>query len=148
MRREAGFSLIEMLVALAIMALAAGLVVMTAPGPSGRLADETDALIRSLATARDLALVENRAVTVEITETGYETRIARRLGAPETRASVNWRADTTVAIGDGRLPTAVTFDSIGLTEPVRITLFRDGAKDGVILDGSGRIGRLFDDRQT
>jgi len=147
MRRDAGFSLIEMLAALAIMALAAGLVVMSIPNPSGRLADETDELIRNLVAARDLALVENRTVTVEIGETGYETRIARRLGPPETRTQVNWRPDTSVAMGDGRLPAAILFDSVGLTESAAITLFRDGRKDGVAIDASGRIGRLADDRQ-
>lgn len=148
MRRDAGFSLIEMLAALAIMALAAGLVVMSIPNPSGRLADETDELIRNLVAARDLALVENRTVTFEIGETGYETRIARRLGPAETRAQVDWRPDTSVAMDDGRLPAAILFDSVGLTEPAAITLFRNGRKDGVLIDASGRIGRLADDRQS
>ncbi len=146
MRRDAGFSLIEMLAALAIMALAAGLVAMSIPNPSGRLADETDDLIRNLVAARDLALVENRMVMVEIGETGYETRIVRRLGSPETRAQVSWRPETSVAMGDGRLPAAILFDSVGLTEPATITLFRKNRKDGVVIDGSGRIGRLADDR--
>ena len=83
MRREAGFSLIEMMVVLAIVSLAAGLVVVNAPGPSGQLANETDRLIRSLVAARDLALVENRTVMVEVTETGYATRVASRLGLDE-----------------------------------------------------------------
>jgi len=148
MRRDAGFSLIEMLAALAIMALAAGLVVMSIPNPSGRLADETDELIRNLVAARDLALVENRTVTFEIGETGYKTRIARRLGPAETRAQVDWRPDTSVAMDDGRLPAAILFDSVGLTEPAAITLFRTGSKDGVLIDASGRIGRLADDRQN
>lgn len=147
MRRDAGFSLIEMLAALAIMALAAGLVVMSLPNASGRLADETDELIRSLVAARDLALIENRTVTFEVGETGYEMRIASRLGPPETRAKVSWRADTSVAVGDGRLPAAILFDSVGLTEPAEIILFRNGLKDGVVIDASGRIGRLADDQQ-
>lgn len=146
MRRDAGFSLIEMMVALAIMSLAAGLVVMSAPSASGRLADETDQLIRSLVTARDLALIENRAVMMEITETGYQMRVVRRLGQPEVHGPVDWRPDTSVAMGDGRLPATIVFDSVGLTEPTQITLFRGSARDGVIVDSSGRIGRLADER--
>jgi general secretion pathway protein H len=144
MRREDGFSLIEMLVAVAIMSLAAGLVVMTAPGPSQQLAHETDGLIRSLVAARDLALVENRVVTVQIGEAGYETRVVRRLRGLETTGKTAWSNGTTVATADGRLPALIVFDPIGLAEPAHVTLFRERARDGVVIAGSGQIGRLND----
>jgi type II secretion system protein H len=145
MRRNAGFSLIEMLVAITIMSLAAGLVVMTAPGPSRQLAQETDALIRSLATARDLALVENRVVTVEIGDAGYETWVMRRLTGPEVTGRTAWSDGTSVATADGRLPALIVFDPVGLAEPTQVTLFREGARDGVVVAGSGKIGRLDHD---
>jgi type II secretion system protein H len=147
MKREAGFSLIEMMVALVVMSLAAGLVVMNAGAPSGRLADETDALIRNLSAARDMALVENRIVTVEIDEHGYATRVMRRIGGVETTTQVDWRKGTSVATSDGRLPALVMFDSVGLAEAAEVVLFRDGAKDGVFVATSGRIGRLSDASQ-
>jgi|LauGreSuBDMM15SN_2_FD.fasta_scaffold70650_3 general secretion pathway protein H len=142
MRREAGFSLIEMMVVLAIVSLAAGLVVVSAPGPSGQLANETDRLIRSLVAARDLALIENRNVMVEVSETGYATRVASRLGPAREVEITLWNERTTVAAGDGRLPAVVVFDPVGLAEPASFTLFNEGAKDGVAIAPSGRIGRL------
>ena len=141
MRREAGFSLIEMMVVLAIVSLAAGLVVVNAPGPSGQLANETDRLIRSLVAARDLALVENRTVMVEVTETGYATRVASRLGPAREVEMTSWNEQTTVAAGDGRLPAIIVFDP-GLAEPASFTLFNEDAKDGVVIAPSGRIARL------
>jgi general secretion pathway protein H len=142
MRREAGFSLIEMMVVLAIVSLAAGLVVVNAPGPSGQLANETDRLIRSLVAARDLALIENRTVMVEVTQTGYATRVASRLGPAREVEMTPWNERTTVAAGDGRLPAIVVFDPVGLAEPASFTLFNEGAKDGVAIATSGRIARL------
>ena len=142
MRREAGFSLIERMVVLAIVSLAAGLVVVNAPGPSGQLANETDRLIRSLVAARDLALVENRTVMVEVTETGYATRVASRLGSAREVEMTPWNERTTVAAGDGRLPAIIVFDPVGLAEPASFTLFNEDAKDGVVIAPSGRIARL------
>ena len=142
MGREAGFSLIEMMVVLAIVSLAAGLVVVNAPGPSGQLANETDRLIRSLVAARDLALIENRTVMVEVTETGYATRVASRLGSAREVEMTPWNERTTVAAGDGRLPAIIVFDPVGLAEPASFTLFNEDAKDGVVIAPSGRIARL------
>ena len=142
MRHEAGFSLIEMMVVLAIVSLATGLVIINAPGPSRQLAHETDGLIRSLVAARDLALIENRVVMVEISETGYTTRVASRVGPAREIETTPWSERTTVATDDGRLPAIVAFDPMGLTEPASFTLFSDGAKDGVVIDPSGRMARL------
>jgi general secretion pathway protein H len=144
MRHEAGFSLIEMMVVLAIVSLATGLVIISAPGPSNQLAQETDRLIRSLLAARDLALIENRTVTVEISETGYATRVASRVGLAREIETTSWNERTTVAADDGRLPAIVTFDPMGLAEPASFTLFSGGAKDGIVIDPSGRMTRLSD----
>lgn len=148
MRHDAGFSLIELLTALAVMSLAAGLVVMNAPGSARHLADETDGLIRSLTAARDLALVENRTVAMEITESGYAVRVTRRLGPPDIQATTPWRDGTSVAIGDGRLPALILFDPVGLADAAELTLFNKGASDGVLIETSGRIRRRDNGRQT
>lgn len=142
MHREAGFSLIEMMVVLAIVSLATGLVIISAPGPSRQLTHETDRLIRSLVAARDLALIENRTVTVEISETGYATRVASRIGPAREIEMTPWSEQTTVAADDGRLPAIVTFDPMGLAEPASFTLFNGDAKDGIVIDPSGRMTRL------
>jgi general secretion pathway protein H len=146
MRGEEGFSLIEMLVALAVMALVTGLVIFTGPASGGSLAAETDRFIVSLATARDLALIESRVVTVEVSETGHLTTVHSRL-VPGTQpaAPESWSKGTTVATSDGRLPALVTFDPVGLTEPATFTLYRDGAMQRVAIDPSGEIRRVSDD---
>ncbi len=145
MRGEAGFSLIEMLVALAVMALATGMVILSGAGGNS-LASETDRFIASLAMARDQALIENRAVAVEVSEAGYQASVRSRLGpvAPVMPPST-WEPGTSVAAGDGRLPVMLIFDPVGLAEPARFTLFRGVAREQVAIDTSGQIRRLSDD---
>jgi general secretion pathway protein H len=144
MRGEEGFSLIEMLVALAIVALATGMVIFTGGG-RGQLAAETDRFIASLAAARDQALIENRLVTVEVSDDGYQTRVHSRLGLTAPAASpAIWEQGTSVATTDGRLPALLTFDPVGLTEPARLTLFRDGAVERIAVEASGEIRRVAD----
>lgn len=144
MHREAGFSLIEMMVVLTIMALTATLVMLSAPGGSNSLAADTDRLLADLSAARDLAVIENRNVTVEISEQGYQTRVLSRLGPGAVSQSVAWPDGTTVGAPDGRLPAIVMFDPIGLSAPAAFTLYRHGHADGVEIGASGEIRRLAD----
>lgn len=147
MRGEDGFSLIEMLVALAVMGLVTGLVIFTGPAAGGSLGAETDRFIVSLADARDLALIESRVVTMEVSESGYTTTVHSRLGpATAPAAPQTWSSGTTVATVDGRLPALLTFDPVGLTEPATFTLYRDGVSQTVAIDPSGAIRRVSGDR--
>ena len=142
MRGEEGFSLIELLVALTVMSLATGLVILTGT-TQNRLAAETDRFVASLAAARDQALIENRVVTVEISEDGYQARVHSRL-MPATLpiAPQIWEQGTSIAVEDGRLPALLTFDSVGLSEPTQLTLYRDGVTERVAVDASGEIRRI------
>ena len=90
MRGEAcpsGFTLIEMLVVLAILALTVGLIVARGPAHSRRL--ETDAAARNLAgalrLARAEAIRENRPVGVSVDASGHTFRIGA--AAPEALPS-------------------------------------------------------------
>ena len=147
MRDQAGFSLIEMLVALAVMALVTGLVIITGPVSGSSLGAETDRFIKTLAGARDLALIESRTVTVEVSEAGYTTKLHARMTATAPAGlSDSWNTGTTVATADGRLPALLTFDPVGLTEPATLTLYRDGATARIAIDPSGQITRAPGDK--
>lgn len=144
MRRDAGFSLIEMMVALTIMALAAGAVIMSVGSPGGTLAAQTDRLIASLAAARDQALIANRTVSVEISEAGYRTIIHSQVAPPTISEVETWAEDVSVTMPESAMPAMVTFDPVGLAVGAQIDLKRGAASDGVIVLASGQIRRPGD----
>lgn len=143
MRRDAGFSLIEVMVAMTIMALAAGAVVMTVGAPGGTLAAQTDRLIASLAAARDSALVANRTVSIEISDAGYRTITHSQIAAPAISETEVW-ADGVSVETSAAMPAIVTFDPVGLTNGVEIELIRGEGRDGVVVLASGQIRRRGD----
>ena len=57
---ERGFTLVEVMVALLVMALLTSAVLLTAPDPGPRLAEEAERLAGRLAHAREAALTTNR----------------------------------------------------------------------------------------
>lgn len=143
MRRESGFSLIEVMVALTIMALAAGAVVMTVGSPGGTLAAQTDRLIASLAAARDSALAANRTVSVEISDAGYRTITHSQIAPPRITEMEAWGDGVSIGV-NGAMPAIVTFDPVGLTDGAEIELRRGERRDGVIVLASGQIRRPGD----
>src|SRR3546814_13204921 len=75
--RPNGFTLVELMVVLAILALAAAAVVLTIPGEEQHVRSEADRLAARLAAARDIAVIEGRSVAADLAPSGYG--LARRI---------------------------------------------------------------------
>lgn len=141
---SSGFSLIEMLVVLAIAAMAGSVIVLAAPSGAPSLAGEADALASRLLAARDLALIENRMVRVELAQDGYRQTIRSRSGwtlPADGPAFTPWRDGTSIAVADRPLPVSVSFDPIGLSEPAAIRMLRGATAECVRVDGGGNVRR-------
>lgn len=135
-----GFTLVELLMVVAILGLAAGAVVLAVPDPRPAVGAEAERFAARLARAREEAVLSNRPVAVEVTPTGYafaafDGRAWSALSdgpfGPET-----WQTGTALAPEEGR---RFVFDPTGVTEPVVLTLARDGKRRTVSVDGAGEV---------
>jgi len=149
-RDDPGFTLVEMMVVLTILALASTLVLLNGPGLGPSLSREADEFAGRLSAARDMALIANRAVSVTLTPDGYDVKVRSRAGwVPPggERAFTGWADGTSASRGEAPLPATLTFDSIGLAEPMRIWLYRNGSSEVIAIDGAGNVGRLRPDER-
>lgn len=69
--KQRGVTLIELLVALAILALVASVAVMSAPPPHGAAREEADRFAARLRAAFDAAIFSDRSLRLEISKNGY-----------------------------------------------------------------------------
>ncbi|MCA3254012.1 MAG: prepilin-type N-terminal cleavage/methylation domain-containing protein, partial [Alphaproteobacteria bacterium] len=70
-RGETGFTLVELLVVVLLIGLAAGTAVLALPDARDRVGDEAESLAARLVAARDLAIVSGRDTAVRIDGLGY-----------------------------------------------------------------------------
>lgn len=136
-----GFSLVEVMVALAILGLLTGTVLMTLPQDGPRLSDQAERLAARLEHAREEALATNRPVEVAFDALGYRFRAQRRgawtsldEGPFEPQVWPEGLA-VTVEAADGR--SAVRFDSTGAAEPAVIRLASKSRAVRVAVDAQG-----------
>jgi len=135
-RTEEGFTLIELMVVLVIVGLAAAAVVLAMPEPGGSIGAEADRFAARAKAARDTAILESRAVAVQIGRGGYE--VARRDSEIwRTEAHYDWAERTVPDVG-GADQASIRFDSTGFSEPARITLRR--GEDRAVIDVTGDGG--------
>lgn len=135
---EAGFTLIELMVVLVIVALASAAVAVSLPSGSAGLRQEATAFAARAVAARNAAIVGGRPVRVLADAGGYrveERRTGRWLpwGGKAGRARA-WERGTAVAL-DG----AVAFDSTGLSDPATLRLERGGKAMTVRVEADGGV---------
>lgn len=138
--RRAGFTLVELLMTVAIIGLAAGAVVLSVPDPRPSVAADAERFAARLSRAREEAVLTNRPVAVETTAAGYGfsafdgsewTPLTDGPFGPET-----WSDGLTVSPAE---PARVVFDPTGVAEPASLTLSRDGRTARVEIDGAGEV---------
>ena len=140
-RREAGFTLTELMVVLAIIGLLATVVVlaMTDGRPSG--AQEAERFAARLVSARDEALMTNRAIEVAVSPQGY----AFRVGGPQGWApleggpfrEVAWSSDTQLSASAA--VDRVAFDPAGVATPADYIITRGRRSSRVSVDTAGNV---------
>ena len=113
LRRAAGFSLIELLVVLVLLALASAAVALSVP-PSDPLREPVQRLAARLAHARELAVLRNQSLRALLDSDGYRF---------EQRQQGQWQPspDRALAAQPWPAPTALVFAGQA-TEQLQLTL--------------------------
>ena len=142
-KRESGLTLIEMLVVVTILGIAAGAILLTAPDSRRTLIQEAERFAGALVRAREEAVLTNRTIDVRITPEGYAFGVTSRgLRRPlEERpfSSVPWNEDTTAVISEADQRSRIAFDSTGLTTPAAVDLYRSDGHVRVVVDMAGSV---------
>lgn len=145
-RASRGFTLVELMVVLAILALAATAVVLTIPGDARTVRGEADRLAARLAAARDVAVIEGRSVAVNFAPSGYgfERRIEGAWQPLPGRAfeQRNWPGDVRFVAGGGQAAARIVFDRVGTSPtPQAILLTGGDVREVVRVSATGEVSR-------
>lgn len=143
MRRAHGFTLVELMVVLAVIGLAGAAVALTLPPADDVLLEEADALAARLAHARDEAILGMRTVEVAVGPRGYGFSRRRFDGweplGGRAFASVDWTPGTQPRLPPGEARMAFRFDPTGAAEPAVLELQREGRRARVAVDDDGGV---------
>lgn len=140
--RVRGFTLVELMVVLFLIGIAAAAVVMTVPA-GDPLGDQADAFATGLARARDEAILGTRTIEVTVTPQGYgftrqhfgdwqplrERPFGNRL----------WDERTQPQLPRGRDQISFRFDPTGAAVPNSLTLTHDRASIEIRVDAAGKV---------
>lgn len=134
---EQGFTLVELMVVLVIIGLAATAVMLAMPETGGSVQAEAERFAARAKAARDSAIVEARPVALAVDGAGYG--VARRTAGEWRPVSRQEWADGTEIELRGTLAGGTRFDSTGLAEPMRLTLRRRGRAVAVDIGQDGEV---------
>ena len=144
---ERGFTLVELMIVVTIIALASAAVVLALPDPRGRLIDDAEKFAARARAAHDSAIIEGRSVSIWVSSEGYGFD-RRSAGAWQPISEkplrvARWAVDVRPVIASAQGRDRVIFDSTGLANaPMDVQLRRGGDVAATVrigADGSVKI---------
>jgi general secretion pathway protein H len=140
--RERGFTLVELMVVLSIIAVATTAVLFALPDPGRGLRDSAERFAAQAATVRDAAVMGASPMAIRFDAHGYHFEHYADGGWLATNAKpfrpVEW-PDNVVARIAPEGTARIRFDSTGLTDPTTLLLTASGARAKVMIDAGGEV---------
>lgn len=134
-----GFTLVELMVVIAIIGVAAGAVLLSMPDPRPTLAVEAERFAARLTLAREEAVMTNRPVALRAEAAGYGFESfdgAAWTPLTGVLAPTAWGEGTAVA---GAGAARAVFDPTGGSDAASVRLEREGQAVTVAIDGAGEV---------
>jgi general secretion pathway protein H len=126
--KRSGFTLVELMVVIVIVGLAAAMVVLAIPERGGSLISEAERFAARAKAARDGAILDSRSATVAVGPDGYEIGAAHYDWVEGTRSE--W-----IGGREGR----VRFTATGLADPAQLVLRRGERTVAVRIGEDGNV---------
>jgi general secretion pathway protein H len=138
-RRNNGFTLVELMVVLVIVGLMSAAVVLALPDPRGGLVAEAETFAARTRAAQERAIMDNRSVAVRLTPAGYSFEMASKgTWQPIVErpfGPAQWTEGTGLVAATDR----IVFDSTGFTEPLDVSLSRRGDQVAIAISEGGEV---------
>jgi general secretion pathway protein H len=139
---EHGFTLVELMVVIAIIGLATGVVVLTMPDARGDLRGDAERFAARVRSAQDSAVIEAHDVALSVRADGYDfARYQRGRWVPmrdKPFAPQLWSTGAQAIVGEAG-SARVVFDTTGGAAPLDVILVRDAQRVRIRLEGDGTI---------